>query len=511
MTEGQKPLTIALGGALMNYDALNQILDDEVVFYTDALNTDEVYVEFTLANGAVCFEPIKSRRFAAFLSFRYRELAEESERPDYKAALAVEEDDAIFLQTNQVAIHRRVAGSLQDGITYFLADEKWRYVVVSAEGCTICKRSALKFLKGSMDEEQVRPRKGGDYLKLMLPKLNMAHDDAILYAVFLIQAFSRNSSHFAAVISSSRGTGKSTLTKMTTELVAPTKTGAAIQPASEDDLKTMLANTYVAAFDNTATLSTAFSNILCAAITGSKAAKRKLYTNSDQVVLNLHNLVLLNGVDIVPFKSDLAERALYFELLQIKDSERRTDAEIWEEFNRDKPLILGAIFKTLSKAMAILPTVEIKKLHRMADAHKEMMAIALALGIEQAEFQRILDANQKKLQDAYAASNPFVDFVLTYLQLHSNVDAPAAKLYQSMVDSIVGDRGFFPKTPSMLSRRLNEEKDALLLAGYQFEKAKMKDSNYIKISRVPQNQLTKAQKDAAARRAALLQDASTDD
>lgn len=81
----------------MNIDALQMILDDEVVFYTDALNQDDVYVEYTLANGALCFEPIKSRRFTAFLSFRYREIAEETERPDYKAALAVKEDDATSL------------------------------------------------------------------------------------------------------------------------------------------------------------------------------------------------------------------------------------------------------------------------------------------------------------------------------------------------------------------------------------------------------------------------------
>ncbi len=495
----------------MNHDALQMILDDEVIFYTDAMNPDEVFVEYTLNNGAVCFEPIKSRRFAAFLSVRYRELSDEAERPDCKAALAVKEDDAIFHQENQVTIHRRVAGSLKDGITYFLADAEWRYVIVTPQGCKIRKHSELKFLKGAMDEAQVKPQKGGNYLDLILPKLNMEPDDALLFAVYLAQAFSRGSSHFAAVISSSKGTGKSTLSKMTTELIAPTKTGVAIQPSSEDDLKTMLASTYVAAFDNTATLSSTFSNLLCAAITGSKAAKRKLYTNCDQIILSLHSLVLINGIDIVPYKSDLAERSLYFELLPIKDTERRTDAEIWAEFYRDKPQILGAIFQTLVKAMQILETVKIKKLHRMADAHLEMMAIAIALGIEQAEFQRILDANHKKLQDAYATNNPFVDFVLVYLQSHPNVDGPAAKVYRAMEDSIVGDRGFFPKSPSMLSRRLNEEKDALFQAGYRFEKSKTASCNNIKISRIPQSQQTKAQKDAAARRAALLDVASSDD
>jgi len=37
----------------------------------------------------------------------------------------------------------------------------------------------------------------------------------------------------------------------------------------------------------------------------------------------------------------------------------------------------------------------------MADAHKEMIAIATALEISQEEFQRIFDDNLQKLQDAY--------------------------------------------------------------------------------------------------------------
>ena len=495
----------------MNFDALMKILDEEVAFYVDALNTSDVYVEYHRKNGALCFEPIKSKFFAAFINIRYCQLVEALEKPDYKALLELKEYEAIYDEENVVPIHHRVAGSIAEGnITYFLADNLWRYVTVTPDSCNISAVSELKFLKGTMDTAQVVPKSGGDYLKLMLPKINMAPDDALLYAVYLIHAFSRNSSHFAAVISSSKGTGKSTLTKMSTELVSPTKSGVTIQPTSEDDLKTLLANGYVAAFDNTPPLSAGFSNVLCAAITGSKAAKRKLYTNADQVVLSLHNLVLINGIDIVPYKSDLMERSLYFELLPITGSKRRTDAEIWGEFNKDKPLILGAIFKTLKKAMRILPTVKIKKLHRMADAHLEMMAIAMALGVEQEEFQRILDANLKKLEEAYAANNPFVDFVLTFMQSRGSVDYAAAKLYSEMEDTIVGDKGFFPKTPSLLSRRLNEEKEALRKNSYQFEKYKKETSNFIKISRVPQNQQTKSQKETAARRKSLLKDASSE-
>ena len=255
----------------------------------------------------------------------------------------------------------------------------------------------------------------------------------------------------------------------------------------------MLSNTYLATLDNTEPLSTAFSNILCSAITGAAEPRRTLYTTNDLTLLNLHNLILINGIDAIPRKSDLIDRALCFELKGISKKDRKTDAEIWGTFNRDKPKILGAMFDTLSKAMEILPTMQVAETYRMSDAHREMTAIAIALGIQQEVFQRIMDNNRKKLQDAYAEHNDFVSFVITYMRKHLSVDVSVTTLYKNMRENIVGSDLFFPKSPSALSWKLNEEREAILLAGYKFECRKEKDANYIKIWKVPKNQQTKAQ------------------
>ena len=127
---------------------------------------------------------------------------------------------------------------------------------------------------------------------------------------------------------------------------------------------------------------------------------------------------------------------------KIPAKQRKTDAEIWDAFYRDKPKIVGAIFDTLVKAMQILPTLMVDEKARMADAHMEMTAIAMALGVDQKEFQRILDANSKKLQDAYAANNPFVDFVITYMQSHLNVNDAAAKVLIDKGVELLDEAGF---------------------------------------------------------------------
>ena len=321
----------------------------------------------------------------------------------------VSSSSIIYRQDHSVTVNRRVAGNLTKGkIVYFLADDQWRSVVVTAKEWRILQSKKVKFLRSQFQKAQTDPVGGKNLLTLMRPFVNLGRDDYILFVAFLVQSFSRSSSHYAAVISSSKGTGKSTLTKLYRSLIDPSESDSALTPSSEGDLKTLLAASYVACFDNTAALSNKYSDILCSSITGTKEAKRKLYTNADQIVLSLHNVIVVNGIDIVPRRSDLADRSLLFELRSISESNRKTDAEFWAAFDERKPEILGAIFDTLVKAMSIAPTLTITHKPRMADAFMEMTAIAIALGVSQSEFQRIFEANRTKLQEAYMQSSPLV-------------------------------------------------------------------------------------------------------
>lgn len=492
----------------INLQVVREILDEELVFYTDIDNASQVYVEYPLLSGAKAFVPIKNPHFEAFLSYRYRKLAEEALCPpeilDYLEAKA---EDAVYEQYNAVRIHRRVAGTLTNKILYFMADKKWQVVMVSPAGWAVGQSKKVKFLRLPADREQIMPaREGGDLLKLLRPFINLPDDDYILFVTFLVQAFSRSSSHYAAIVSSNKGTGKSTMSKLLRSLIDPSVSDVPLMPSSEGDLKTLLANTYLACLDNTATLSAKYSDILCAAITGTKEAKRKLYTDADQVVLNLHNLIVINGIDIVPRRSDLADRSLLFELRPISPSARRTDADFWGDFERKKSQIVGAIFDTLVEAMKVLPTLRLTTLERMADAYREMTAIAVALGIEQEEFQRIFKQNKDKLQDTYNQSNAIVEWVIEYMKNRSKVDLPASALYDELRNSIKGAAVGYPGSPSALSRSLNLERDALLTAGYYFDKRPVGGITYITLTRVPKNQQTKAQREYRQRRALLAEE-----
>ncbi len=491
----------------INEEVINQILNEEVVFYTDKDNPSQVYVEYPLPTGAKCFSSAKEGRFEAYISHRYRQLADEPLcPPEAFHYLEAKKDSVLYEQSNPVTVHRRVAGTLASKILYFLADENWQSVLVASDGWRIGQSKKTKFMKYPADKAQVKPKGGKNLLALLRPFINLPDDDFILFTAFLVQSFSRSSSHYAAIVSSNKGTGKSTLTKMIRSIVDPSASDASLTPSSENDLKTMLSNTYLACFDNTAPLSAKYSDILCAAITGSKDVKRKLYSNCDQIILNLHNLVVINGINIVPHRSDLADRSLLFELRAIPKTDRIPDSDFWKEFEAKKPYIVGAIFDTLVKAMCILPTLTFETLERMADAHKEMTAIAVALGVEQSEFQRIFEESKSKLQDAYNQTSELVELVLEYMRTRKRVDLPTSKLYKELRESIIGSGKFYPDSPSALSRKLNLEKDALFAAGYDLNKKRVGGYSYTVISRIPKNQQTKVHRDYQQRKNLLAED-----
>lgn len=251
---------------------MQKIIDKSVRFWIDEDNKKNVYVEFKRYNGSYCLEPFEDEYFRAFLGHKYREMTGKNELPKFNELLEIKRQDTIYMEKNLIKINRRVAGSLRDRIVYFLADDMRRSIIIQSDGWKPSFRTKTKFIKTEADLPQVEPVGGGDCLILLKPYINLPENDFKLLVICLIQFFSRQSSHYAMVISSAKGTGKSTLTKLIRALVDPSCSDASLTPNNDAELKNLLANSFVACFDNTASMKESYSNILCAAITGTKEA-----------------------------------------------------------------------------------------------------------------------------------------------------------------------------------------------------------------------------------------------
>jgi hypothetical protein len=102
-------------------------------------------------------------------------------------------------------------------------------------------------------------------------------------------------------------------------------------------------NGHLLAFDNLSGLPAWLSDALCRLASGGSFAVRQLYTDDEEVLFKAARPMLLNGIEDIIGRSDLADRAILLTLGPIGEEQRRSETELWREFELARPAILGAL------------------------------------------------------------------------------------------------------------------------------------------------------------------------
>ena len=454
-----------------------------ISFFEDKDRLGTFYAEIKCGKNSEIF-PITSKKFLAYLRIEFRKRCNVSQNYDFTDVL-VQKTDEVAWQQKPKRLYTRMAPAT-DSILYFLADEERKSVLITQNGWKVVRQSKVKFLKTETNKKQTTPVGGGDLMELLRPFVNMNDRSFRLFVLYLVQCFFPKSSHFLAVISSMMGSGKSTLTKLFQELVDPTEVVNTILPTTVDNILNLFANNKVVTFDNTQKLPDSVSDIFCTAVTGGTYTKRKFYTDNEQILLKLKNIIILNGINILPDRSDLRERSILFELKPIDAKKRRTEASLWEDFKKSKSQILGAIFDTMVEAMKIKNELVIEKSHRMCDAYREMAAIVVALGFTLEEFEELFEENRTRIDELHCNTNALCDIIDDYMERrqYKPVSGRVSEVYKDIYHSMPQKDSALPKSPSAFSRKIKEEQENLNKRGYivQFPGAK-RDGTYLTIEK----------------------------
>ena len=75
--------------------------------------------------------------------------------------------------------------------------------------------------------------------------------------------------------------------------------------------------------------------------------------------------ILLNGIEEVVSRPDLGDRAIFLTLAPIKEARRRSEAELWREFEIARPRILGALLDAAVHGLRVMARVQLERLPRM--------------------------------------------------------------------------------------------------------------------------------------------------
>jgi hypothetical protein len=310
--------------------------------------------------------PIRAKGFRRWLARRFYEATEGAPSSEaLQSALNVIEARAHFDAPERI-VHVRVGGL--DGKLYLdLGDEKWRAVEIDAAGWRVIENPPVRFRRASGMQPLPMPIRGGS-ISALRSFLNVQTDtDFVLVVAWALAALRNRGPYPVIVLSGEQGSAKSTFSAILRALLDPNTAPLRALPREDRDLFIAASNGHVLAFDNVSGLPAWISDTLCRLATGGGFAVRQLYTDQDEVLFDAARPVILNGIEDIVTRPDLADRAVFLTLEPIPEERRRPEAELWAAFEAERPRILGVLLDAVVEGLKRLPETHLPRLPRMAD------------------------------------------------------------------------------------------------------------------------------------------------
>jgi hypothetical protein len=291
-----------------------------------------------------------------------------------------------------------------------LADEHWRAVVIDAEGWRVLGCPPVRFRRFPGMMPLPMPERGGS-VEILKPFLNASNEnDFVLIVAWLLAALRPSGSYPLLAISGEQGSAKTVLSKVLRALFDPNVAPIRALPRDERELMIAANNSHLLAFDNLSGLPPWLSDALCRIASGGSFAVRRLYTDEEEVLFQAARPTLLNGIEDVIARADLADRAIFLTLRPIREKERRSEAELWREFECECPFILGALLDATVHGLRSIGSVSSHHLPRMADF--ALWARACEIGLWPAgTFNRAYSNNRKAVIRSIIDADPIATFV----------------------------------------------------------------------------------------------------
>jgi hypothetical protein len=365
-------------------------------------------------------------------------------------------------------VHLRTA-KVKDKIYIDLCDSEWRVVEIDKHGWNILHKSPVLFIRKKSMSSFPDPIAGGN-INNIWKFLNIEEKDRPLVLGYILTSFRPQGPYPVLVLVGEQGTAKSTAARIIRLLIDPSSSPLRSPPKDEEDFLVGCINNWCVVVDNLSGLQAWFSDALCRIATGGAFSARALYTDTDEVLIELQRPIILNGIDDIATRPDLAERSIILNLQPIQDEKRLAEDEFYKNFLEAQPKILGSIFDAISGALRDIQDVKLPQLPRMADAALWVTAAEKSLGLGQGAF---IEAYRENLRNGVLAgieSSPVgrtvIEFMKSRKEWHGNATELLEKL-SILVDDQTRNSRAWPKSANWFSNNLRRLGNSLRKIGYQ--------------------------------------------
>ncbi|WP_353943704.1 ATP-binding protein [Streptomyces sp. HUAS MG91] len=288
----------------------------------------------------------------------------------------------------------------------------------------------------------------------------------------------------APFLTGPQGAGKSTGGRMLIRIVEGMTGDLRRAPKDEENLIAAVAAGWVTALDNLSHMTPDLSDAMCCIVTGAESVKRALFTDGDVFRVGYRRPLLLTGIDVGVIRPDLAERLLPLRLERPKV--RRTEAELWVDYEEALPIVLGSLLDLTVKVRAV--KAETPTDLRMADfAHLcAQLDAATGLGALKAYRASLDDLNDDVIEGDLLAQ--------TVLRHAETLSAGTAQRMTStewlhLLSGLYNGEGTrplpkgWPTTGKVLSDRLKRIQPTLAARGVLIDSGRTNAGRYLEMTR----------------------------
>jgi hypothetical protein len=268
------------------------------------------------------------------------------------------------------------------------------------------------------------------------------------------------------------GAGKSILCEFVKAIIDPHDVMRLAMPNNAQNLMVNCSNQYVLSFDNLSRVNIEMSNILCTVSTGSGYQTRRLYTDDEVMMFAVARPMIANGIGDFFRRTDLLDRTVPIQLERKADRKFMRERVLRKQFEALLPELLHDLYAAVSVAIRDVDDIEPLTDSRMADAAHWVTCAESALPWPQGTFVKMMLELQAAAKATVVDNNLVTQRLLVVLRSRKK-EQPWKGTINELLNALRKDwhdeDRFFPKTPSMLSNILKDDRDALRLRGIHVE------------------------------------------
>ena len=344
-----------------------------------------------------------------------------------------------------------------------------RCIELGAGYWKIVTNPPVRFVRGDAMQPLPTPLHGGSISPLW-KIANVPEELRILVVTWLIDALRPDTPYPGLELIGEQGSGKSTAAEALRRVIDPSSCNLRGAPKTVEDIFVAAGQNHVVAYENVSHLAGPMQDALAILSTGGGYAKRQLYSNDEEHIINVRRPWLINGISIAVTQQDLVDRVISIECPVIET--RQSSSKQWAQFEIDLPCIFGGILDTAAKALAILPSVTLAPADRPRLVEFVMLGQAVAKSEGKSDFLKRFNELRAETVARTLDSSPVATAILEFIEATpTGIKASVKDILSRLEHHKPIGAEFWPRSPKGLGDALRRAAPALRQMGIECRSA----------------------------------------